>query len=70
MMHEFGTDRLLKVDEIALICGMSKSTIYRRVADGSFPAPIRVGVRAARWRRSEINQWIESLPLTSETPLH
>ena len=70
MMQEFGTDRLLKIDDVTRMSGMSKSSIYRGVADGSFPAPLRAGVRAARWRLSDIIRWIESLPTTSETPLH
>ena len=30
--------------------------------DGSFPEPLKVGVRAVRWRESEIEAWLETRP--------
>ena len=38
--------------------GLARSTIYVRVADGSFPQPIRLGARTVGWIESEVDQWI------------
>ena len=38
--------------------GLSRSTMYRKIAEGTFPAQIRISVNGAGWRESEINQWI------------
>ena len=38
--------------------GLARSTIYVRVADGSFPQPIRLGARAVGWIESEVDAWI------------
>jgi prophage regulatory protein len=44
--------------------GLGRSTIYRLVADGSFPAPVRLGPRAVGWRWSDLDQWTNSRPDT------
>jgi prophage regulatory protein len=37
--------------------GLSRSTIYARMKDGTFPAPIRIGPRAVAWIESDIEAW-------------
>jgi prophage regulatory protein len=44
--------------------GLGRSTIYRLIADGSFPAPVRLGPRAVGWRWSDLDQWTNSRPDT------
>ena len=36
-------------------CGLPRSTIYARVADGTFPPPIRIGARAVAWIDHELD---------------
>ncbi len=38
--------------------GLSRSTIYQRVKDGTFPPPISLGSKAVGWLQSEIEDWI------------
>ncbi len=55
-------DRLLKIDEVAKMLGISKSTLYKRCAPGAKnPFPIkakRVG-RSVRFSESKIQQYIK-----------
>ena len=51
-------DRLLTCKEITAETGLSRSTIYRLVRNGSFPEPIRIGPRGKRWLESEIRAWL------------
>lgn len=37
--------------------GLGRSTIYRLVATGAFPAPVHLGPRAVAWRWSDLEQW-------------
>jgi prophage regulatory protein len=37
--------------------GLGRSTIYRLVASGAFPAPVHLGPRAVAWRWSDLDQW-------------
>jgi prophage regulatory protein len=39
--------------------GLSRSTIYHKIAEGTFPAQIRISVNGAGWRESDINRWID-----------
>ena len=41
--------------------GLSRSTIYTRIAEGSFPRSINLGGgRAVGWIESEINEWLQA----------
>ena len=41
--------------------GLSRSTIYAKIAEGTFPRPVSLGARAVGWLESEIDAWINSL---------
>ena len=51
--------KILRLPEVKEITGLSRSTIYLRMSEGSFPKKIDLGARAIGWVSSEINQWIE-----------
>lgn len=36
---------------------LSRSTVYQRAANGSFPRPIKIGARASAWRSDELDRW-------------
>ena len=40
--------------------GLSRSTIYLFIQDGTFPRPVRIGGRAVAWLESDIDAWIEA----------
>lgn len=40
--------------------GVSPTTIHRWVADGSFPAPMRIG-SMSRWRSTEVLAWMQKV---------
>ena len=56
------TDRLLHLSEVLSRTALGRSSIYRKMRDGSFPEPLKVGVRAVRWRESEIEGWLAARP--------
>ena len=41
--------------------GLSRSTIYLKVSQGTFPKPVSLGVRAIGWSEISITAWIECL---------
>ncbi|TBB88094.1 helix-turn-helix transcriptional regulator [Rhizobium ruizarguesonis] len=53
--------KLLPYDELRPKKGISYSRpqIWRKVKDGSFPRPIKVGAGRSAWVDSEIDAWIE-----------
>ncbi len=42
--------------------GSSRTTIWRDVRAGRFPAPVKVGRNRIGWLESEIEDWQENLP--------
>ena len=58
--------QLMKIEEVLALVGFGKSTLYKMISAGLFPRPVRIGLRAVRWRRSEILAWLESLPRATE----
>lgn len=56
--------RIVRLPEVMEITGLSRTTIWRRERDGSFPPPIRLGgerTRAVGWREQDIYDWIDGL---------
>ncbi len=51
--------RFLRLAEIKSLTGLSRSTIYMRIAEQRFPKPIKLGERAVAWLESDINAWME-----------
>lgn len=50
---------ILRLPEVKTRIGLSRSTIYLKIKEGKFPAPISLGDRAVGWIESEIEQWVE-----------
>ncbi|RCW23319.1 AlpA family transcriptional regulator [Ciceribacter lividus] len=53
-------DRIVRLKTVLSRTGLSRSTIYRKIAEGTFPAQIKISVNGAGWHESEINRWIEN----------
>jgi prophage regulatory protein len=43
------------------LTGLSRSTIYLRIANGEFPRQISLGGRAIGWRETDVHRWLEAL---------
>ena len=51
---------ILRLPQVKARTGLSRSTIYARIAQGSFPKPVPLGgARAVGWVESQIESWIE-----------
>lgn len=49
---------ILRLPAVKVRTGLSRSTIYLRISEGSFPKPVSLGSRAVGWIESEINDWL------------
>ena len=52
---------LLRLKDVCAVLGMSRSTIYNKICEGSFPAPVKVGTRSVRWRPEDLELWRRGL---------
>lgn len=56
--------RIFRLTTVTHLTGLSRATIYRRMADGSFPRQVSLGGptgRAVGWRESDIAAFIDGL---------
>jgi prophage regulatory protein len=51
---------ILRRKQVEQRTGLSRSTIYLRVAQGNFPKAVSLGARAVGWLESEIEEWLNS----------
>jgi prophage regulatory protein len=52
--------RILRKKEVLHITGLSKSTIYAKIKEGTFPKQIILSVRSVGWFEHEIQDWLKS----------
>lgn len=52
-------DRFLRLPAVLERTGLSKPTVYRRVANDTFPPAIALGPKMVAWRESEIEAWMQ-----------
>lgn len=50
--------RILRRAQVEALTGISRSTIYQRIQQGTFPAPVRLGPRAVGWRAGDIDAFL------------
>ena len=71
-MHKnhFPQKRFIRLPEVLSRTGYGRTSIYRKMEDGSFPGSVKLGgpledpnvfdSRAVAWIEDEVEQWIES----------
>ena len=50
--------KMIRRPEVEAITGLSRSTIYAKMENGTFPKPIKLSVRSVAWVASEVTDWI------------
>ncbi len=50
---------ILRLPAVKRSTGLSRSTIYLRVAQGTFPQPVRLGGRSVGWLEHEVEEWVQ-----------
>ena len=53
-------DRIVRIRTVLDRTGLSRSTLYRTIADGSFPPKVKLGEHSSGWRESAIDRWIDN----------
>lgn len=51
--------KILKLQALISKTGLSKSSVYQRISDGTFPEQISLGGRSVGWIESEIDDWLK-----------
>lgn len=64
-MHADTQDRILRIQAVLARTGLSRSTLYRKIDQGTFPRQIKISERCAGWRSSAIDAWLTNPMLYS-----
>jgi predicted DNA-binding transcriptional regulator AlpA len=48
----------VRVNQLTKLIPISKATIWRKVKDGTFPIPVKLGNRITAWHMDDIESWL------------
>ncbi len=51
-------DRIIRLKTVINRSGLSRSTVYRKISEGTFPPKVKLSLNGVGWRESELNRWI------------
>lgn len=54
------SDRILRIKAVLERTGLTRSTLYRKMQNGTFPKQVQISTRCAGWRESAVNAWMEN----------
>ena len=66
---EEGRPTLIRSPEVQIMTGLPKSSIDAGIRKGTFPKPVKIGVRSVAWVKSEVLGWIYGHINSQEKPL-
>lgn len=53
-------NRILRIRTVLQMTGLSRSTLYRKIEQGTFPRQIKLSERCAGWRASAVHDWMRN----------
>jgi prophage regulatory protein len=53
-------DRVLRWRDVRARIGLSRATIWRKVRNHDFPAPVTLGPQSVGWLERDVDEWIAS----------
>ncbi len=59
--------RLIKLKQVMECTGLARSTVYKFMAEGQFPKPVKLGVRMVAWVETEVHAWVNEKISTRDT---
>lgn len=62
-------DRILRLRAVLDRTGLSRSTLYRKMQNGTFPRNVQISLRCTGWRESAIESWLRN-PMFYEAGQH
>lgn len=51
-------EKIIRLKTVLARTGLSRSTLYRKIADGTFPRQLSISVHGAGWHESAVDRWI------------
>jgi len=61
--------KILRLPEVKKATGLSRSTVYQKMSEKTFPAQISLGPKSVGWVESDIQNWIQEKISQSQSVL-
>ncbi len=61
-------DRILRIGTVLERTGLSRSTLYRKIREGSFPRQVSISAQCKGWQESAISRWVANPPCFRDQP--
>ena len=58
---------IMRMTDVCSELGVSRASVYKLLASGGFPKPLKLGKRAIGWERDHIQQWVKSRSADRQT---
>lgn len=55
-----GPSSILRIKAVMERTGLTRPTLYRKVAEGTFPRQIHISTNCIGWRESDVNEWLRN----------
>lgn len=52
--------KFIRLPEVISRTGYKRTSIYEKIVEGTFPAPIKLGPRDVAWVSEEIEEWMDA----------
>ena len=52
--------RLIRRAEVLELTGLSVTSLYRRMSEGTFPKAVRIGPNSVAWKSEDVDAWIQA----------
>ena len=60
MQSNIDIDPIIRTNQLVEMLGIHKTTLYRWIKAGDFPAAFRMNKNSIGWRKSTIDEWVEA----------
>ena len=61
MTNYSSAHRILRLEEVKRLTGLSRSTVYELMSKGNFPKSVKLGQHSVGWLEAEVIEWINHL---------
>ncbi|RVQ67113.1 AlpA family phage regulatory protein [Croceicoccus ponticola] len=51
-------EAVLRLPDVLALVGLSRASVYAKVAEQRFPAPVKLTRHASGWRMGDVREWL------------
>ena len=56
------SEKIIRLKTVLARTGLSRSTLYRKIGEGTFPSQVKISIHGSGWHECAINRWIADPP--------